>query len=246
MIKQLPTVQSPTSLEDNVFQALLSAIVAGHFEPGKPLNALEIAHQLNVSRTPVTNSLGRLRELGVLVASRRGYTVVPPLSLSDLDNLYAVRSVLEGLAASTAATKISADQLSQLGDDLRETLELIAKVGSLANLQGPERFHRTILEVAGNPRLSHFHDQNDLHIRRYLHVALAKESAEQLKEGLEEHKAVLDALCAHDPQEAERLARYHVIRSRDRLAATLQTLNAPAPLSPSNVPSTREARVRKS
>lgn len=226
MDKALPVLESPKRLNERVFDALSDAIVRGYLEPGKPLIVVEIAEHLGVSRTPVRTAMRQLEQLGLLTSTEDNRVVVPPLSLDDLENLYAVREVLEGLAARLAAPVISHEQLSTLEEYVAETFDLIESTGTLVALKQPERFHQVILEVANNAQLSRIHYQINLQIHRYILAALAKVRPTLLRGGLEEHKAILNALAANDAQLAEKCAREHVIHAKERLAASLRLLGA--------------------
>jgi DNA-binding GntR family transcriptional regulator len=226
MDKALPTLESPKTLNERVLDALSDAIVKGDLEPGQPLITAEIAEHLGVSRTPVRTAVLQLEQLGLLSLTGNNRYLVPPLSLGELENLYAVREVIEGLAARLAAPLMSHKQVSMLEEYVAKTFDLIESTGTLVALKQPERFHQVILEVANNTELTRIHYQVFLKIQRYRLAALAKVKPTLLRGGLDEHRAILNALAAHDAQLAEKCAREHVIHAKERLAAGVRLLGA--------------------
>lgn len=213
----LPCLEPPKSLSERVFEVLSDAITEGDFEPGKPLIAVEVAEQLGVSRTPVRVAMGQLEQLGLLTPTEGQRYIIPPLSLDDLKSLYAVRELLEGLAARLAASRISNAQFSELERCLEETHSLIESTGTLNDYQHPEGFHRIILEAAADLQLTRSLQQISLHIRRYRSMALTKLDPSSLRTSVREHRAIFDAIAANDEQLAEQRMREHVVHAQERL-----------------------------
>jgi DNA-binding GntR family transcriptional regulator len=216
MSKVLPKLEAPKSLNERVFEALSDAIVLARFKPGEPLVVVEVAEQLGVSRTPVRVALGQLEQLGLLQTVEGQRYAVAPLSSEDLDNLYTLREVLEGLAARLAAQKASGDQLEELAQQMEKTRSLMAS-NSLNELQHPETFHQIILEAASNEQLAHALRRISLHVQRYRHMAIAELKSDLLRDGMSEHDLILEALSVRDEKLAEKRMRDHIAHARERL-----------------------------
>src|ERR1700738_2979996 len=78
-------------------------IVTRRLEPGEKLVELELCARFGVSRSPMREAL-RLLEASLLVTRRPRYGVrVAPMTLENLDHVYACRAPLEALAASSVA-----------------------------------------------------------------------------------------------------------------------------------------------
>jgi DNA-binding GntR family transcriptional regulator len=193
---------------------------AGLYRPGDRLREEEVAQRLKVSRTPVREALGRLMAKGFIEpASGRGL-IVRSLDTTEVLELYAMREILEGAAARLAAQHASPPEIDSL-IDLEEAFE--AKADNPAEMARFNRaFHETIFRAARN---------------RYLDSALQK-----LQDGIillgvttfsvqdrpstaaEEHRALIDAIAAQDPDQAEKLARSHI---QEALRARLKLLRNP-------------------
>jgi DNA-binding GntR family transcriptional regulator len=203
-------------LSEAVFRSLCQALRAGFYRPGDRLREEEVAQRLKVSRTPVREALGRLLAKGFVEPAGGRGLIVRSLGAAEVLELYAMREILEGAAARLAAQHASPPEIDAL-IDLEESFE--AHVHDPAELARLNRaFHETIFRAARN---------------RYLDSAL-----QELQDGIallgattfsatgrpstaaEEHRALIDAIAARDPDRAERLARSHIqeaLRTRLRL-----------------------------
>src|SRR5579859_8257976 len=96
-----------------VYEELRQAIVEGRIRPNERLIELELARALNVSRTPVRESILQLVADGLVVSRRRGW-VVREHSPEEIREIYEVRAALEGFAANLAAVRATDEQLAEI------------------------------------------------------------------------------------------------------------------------------------
>jgi len=150
MPKRKPIVLDHTreSLAEAVFRTLRKAILEGDLEPGEWLRQETLAEELKVSQVTVRDALNQL--VGEGLADRIPYKGVRITSLSpdELKDLYEMRAVLEGLAAKSAAKKISKESLKEMKDLLADTIvnndpESVPKA-RVAN----RRFHQIFIEAS--------------------------------------------------------------------------------------------------
>lgn len=113
---------SKRRLVDEAARALREAILDGRLRPGQRLLQDRLAEMLGVSRTPIREALQRLEREGLVRSVGRQGMVVAQLAAQDIEEIYDVREVLEGLAARLAASRISQAQLNTL----RKSLERMA------------------------------------------------------------------------------------------------------------------------
>ena len=142
-----------TSLRDKVVQRVRSDIVSGRSAPGAMYSVPTLAEQLGISTTPVREALLELSRCGLISPRRNRGFRVEAISLDDLNNLFAVRTLLERFAVITLAER-------GVGD----TSELRARAGAVAAavkakdvlgyLESDRAFHLELVERAGNPLLS--------------------------------------------------------------------------------------------
>jgi DNA-binding GntR family transcriptional regulator len=94
VIAELQALERPEPLGDRVYATLRDYLRAGRIPRGRPLQEAALAAQLGVSRTPVREALARLASEGLVVAEGRSFTV-PSLTMGDIEDIYALRFLLE-------------------------------------------------------------------------------------------------------------------------------------------------------
>ena len=101
---QLEGIVVPTSLGEVVFERMRDAIIDKSLPPGSRIAEWAIAEQLGVSRTPVRETLWRLRQMGLIeTVGRKGYQVAHP-SRTAIEQAYEVHEALQVLATGVAAS----------------------------------------------------------------------------------------------------------------------------------------------
>lgn len=141
------------SLTEQAYVALRQRVISGELAPGAEVSEPELAEQLQMSKTPVREALARLCVEGLMEAfPRRGYRVTP-VTLKDMNDLFAVRGVLEGMAAGLAAQNLSAEELDGL-NLLADSSYIIGEDVSTATfVTSNEMFHAAIARGSRNARL---------------------------------------------------------------------------------------------
>ena len=206
-----------------VYAELRRRILDLELAPGQRLYEPELAATLQVSRTPLREALRLLLAEDLIDQLPTGGMVVRPLSASDIDELYGVRAVLEGLMAAEAARRLADDDAASLADLVERNARLVGRADDA--MQAGHDFHLKIAEVAGHEWARRLHEQVDGHMSRYR--PFTNESQQRRSAALEEHRSILEALVAHDPDEARRRAEAHVLAARDvaldAIASRLET-----------------------
>jgi DNA-binding GntR family transcriptional regulator len=217
-----------TSLANAAFNKLVEAITSGEFEPGERLSEAELARKLGISRGPLREALGRLEGRLVMRTPRIGVHVIA-FSRDDLEQLFIVREALEGMAARLAAERMTSKELDQLGELLSQHAAQPALAAGEVYLQKSrdEDFHFSILRGARSDRLGQLLlDQVYYQLR--IHRVRSSTRPGRARAAFDEHKAILAALQAHNPDDAESIMRRHVRNARfNALAAVTDASAAP-------------------
>lgn len=223
-------------LVDRLASALHARILSGTIPIGSRLRQEALAEEFGVSRTPVREALRKLQATGVVQLQPNRGAVVRGPSARDIREAYIVRAELEGLAAEIAATSIKDRELRHLRD--AEKLFRRSVRTLMAGSQGLEQrwddesdwirandlFHQSILDAAGNARLSSM--ITDLHQsfpRRLTWAALAG-SSRLLEENVAQHAAILAAIEEHEPTEAHLRMVEHVRSAGDLVSRHFEEL----------------------
>src|SRR5262249_39802801 len=107
-------LQRPVPLRQSVYDALIDLIVGGELPPGQHMVETDLARQLGVSRQPIREALHRMEAEGWvdLRPSQGAFVHLPPDS--EVDELLAVRALLEAETARLAAGAVGPAGLARL------------------------------------------------------------------------------------------------------------------------------------
>ncbi len=212
-------------MKQDIFEFVHERIIAGQYAPGEWLRQDVIASQLGVSMTPVREALDLLVSAGL--AERVPYRGVRVLQPSDdeIVDSYGMRLLLESAAAYTAAINISPGQLTKLGDLLEESKSLV-ELRDMSRARALNReLHTTIVAASGNTLLCKIYVTvlntfPDWMLYEYMfrHPELLDES---IQNEYKEHRAIVDALAAHDPALSMQKTIEHITNRSNELETYL-------------------------
>jgi GntR family transcriptional repressor for pyruvate dehydrogenase complex len=230
------------SLVDTVVERIRALITEGQLGPGDRLpTESELIKQLEVSRTVLREAIGRLETMGlVAVRGSRGMYVGEPggllsciklmrsamaISPRELVQFTEFRRAIECDAVRVAARRASASDLDEL-DLLCEEIhrrDLPYAQAFAIDL----RFHRKLLALAGNELM-----QNVMDVVQEFVLASIQEGAPPRRDPdltYDDHKAIVAAVRAGDPDAAEAAMRHHL----DSVLISLQRIEEHAQSVPS-------------
>ena len=216
------TARTPrvSSQFDEVLVVIREQILNGDLKSGERLAEVPLSERLGVSRTPVRHALTLLQAEGLLeTAGARGYEV-KRFSVNDITDAIEVRGALEGLAARTVAengvTRRLRNTLDECvaGGDTILGVDTITSDVDIAFAKLNARFHRAIVDEAGNAALSNAISLNDkLPFAAAASVAWEFTTESQRRRMLLraqiEHALIRDALVAGQGARAESLMKEH-------------------------------------
>lgn len=183
-----------------------------------------LTHRFGLGKTPVREALGRLAHEGLVKAvPRQGY-LVTPINVKDVQNIFALRLLLEPEAASLAAEKISEGQLIRLHEICNASYDPNDLVTAEAFLRLNTEFHATIAQVSGNERLAEIIAQLLCEMERIFHVGLRLRNRSE--EMTHEHETLVTALRAGDSEAAKRESATQIEASREMVIHGLQSNEA--------------------
>ena len=213
------TLPTQRTLVDQVYEAILSEIAAGKFGLDTRLIQEELAESLGVSRQPVQQALLLLRSHGLLRDAPGRGLMVAQLDTDHVRNLYEVRAMLDGLASSNSAQRGS-DTARKEGPAFIDRGREAVKSRSIARMIETDMdFHFFLYGLSGNPLVAEMSAAHWSYLRRVMgEVLLHGETPADI---WDQHEAILDAVIAADPREAERVARHHISHASETLIAGL-------------------------
>lgn len=211
-----PLTSQPT-LADQVYQAILTEISEGKFGMERRLVQEEIAESLGVSRQPVQQALLLLRSQGLLRDAPGRGLMVAPLDPQYVRNLYEVRGMLDGLASAKAAERAASIAAKEGRAFIDRGRQAVASRSIPQMIATDMEFHHFLYALSGNPLIAEQGATHWSYLRRLMgEVLLHGETPQAI---WDQHQAILDAIVAGNPAEAERLARHHTSAASTALLA---------------------------
>jgi DNA-binding GntR family transcriptional regulator len=195
------------SLRNRIFKYIKNQIITGVYGPGETLLESKLAEELGVSRTPIREAMHLLELEGLIETTAKKGSAVLGITPKDVQDIYVIRQLVEGLAASWAADRLTAAEIRELQKiyDLMEFYAQKQDYEEVADLDN--KFHQIIYEASGSKILKI--TLGNLH--QYVQLARQEslKTRERLPETIKEHHALLDAFLAKDADAAGKAMSLH-------------------------------------
>ncbi len=206
-----------TSITSQVTNAIRESIVTGEFEPGRKLSEVALSEHYEVSRTPIREALKQLEREGLVEIIPRVGTCVTKPTEKELEELFTVKEVMEGLAAGLLAEKGSPKEIKEIEKAVSAMEKAIQTSDHKLFVEANNMFHTAILEGADNSKLRFMLNMllNQIPYTRYVYLSI--EVPNRLEKSLAEHQAILAAIKQGDRDGAEKAMRQHVKSSGTQL-----------------------------
>ena len=179
------------------YERLYQAILRGEFQPNERLIETELAQRYDVGRAAIRTTLARLEQDGLVEREPNRGARVRAISEEEAVETLEARAVLEGLAARYAARNVTDGDIADLRAIVGEMEARLAEGDLLGISDGNAHLHARLLQIANNRTVAR----------------------------LAEHRAIVEAVAARDPEAAE-------ATMRDHLAHTVQALRSVAKTRP--------------
>jgi DNA-binding GntR family transcriptional regulator len=191
-----------------VYLALRDAIVSADLAPGRRLSENELAALLGVSRTPVREALQRLREERLVEIVPQLGTFVTRISETAVSDAQFVREALECAAVRGAALRARDQDLAAL-DAIIARQDAAEETADFARFYVlDDEFHHALCDLSGREIAWSLSNRAKGHLNRIRRLSLPEPG--YLAEMIAEHRSVVAAVAAHDPDAAEEALRHHL------------------------------------
>jgi len=213
------------TFQEQAYLFIKNKIVNLGFKPGEYLTDQQIAEDLDISRTPVREAFRMLEREGLLVyEARRGWKVYS-LSLKDINEIFEIKLVLEGLIARKASE--CTDEI--IRSKLEETLNMMRQAADSGNVEAWVELdldlHHLIFMMADNQRaMNYIENINDQWNR--LRVGFSARTG-RINRSIKEHEAMVNAILSGDGNKAEEETVKHLKLVRDELVTLLINMVLP-------------------
>ncbi|WP_248930992.1 GntR family transcriptional regulator [Paenibacillus hamazuiensis] len=206
--------------KDIAYLELKERIINGKMKPGQNFNEESIAAELEISRTPLREAIQRLEMEELVLRQSNGRLKVASISRKEVEEIFIVRSMLEGFVARNAASCAEEKHIQALTSIL-ENIKFATEQGNEDDitLYGSE-FHSYLYELSGRSTTIKILSMLNDHINRYR--SLIKHSRGRQGKAVEEHQRILDFIAAKDADGAERAMKEHILSSLDTAIKSIE------------------------
>jgi len=196
------------STSHKVYRDLRERILSLTLEPRVPLGEQSLAAEMNVSRTPVREALGRLSADGLVEIIPNKGAMVAPIRTAAVLTAQFVREVLEVAVAREAASRIDPRGLFELRQAIEEQNQAEREGAAELFYRADERMHRIITGIAGRPMVWTLIEEAKIHMDRARKFSLVETSS--FADLITQHEAIVDALEERDADAVDAGMRQHL------------------------------------
>ena len=211
---------------ERIREAIEQAILTGEFTDGFRLDEVTLCNRFGVSRTPVREALNQLAASGLVeMKPRRGAFVRVP-GFVEVVEMFEVMGELEAMCGRLAAKRISAEQLARfrVACDKCEVAE--AENDANGYYRENETFHQILYEASGNGFLRSQALQLQKRLQPFRRMQLQVRG--RVRQSLDEHRRIREAIEAGDGETAGQELRDHVTVQGERFFDLMSGLNVTA------------------
>ncbi|RIH82467.1 HTH-type transcriptional repressor RspR [Meiothermus luteus] len=184
------------------------AILAGELLPGQRLVEKELSERFGVGRAAIRTALARLEQEGLVESEPFRGARVRTIGEAEAVEILEARAALEALAAHHAAQKATPEQVEALWAIHRQMEERHRGGDLLGMSELNSLLHRTLVEISGHQTAARLIEGLRAQgVRHQFHTILVPGRPQQ---SLEEHRRIIAAVAAHQPEEAEAAMKAHL------------------------------------
>jgi GntR family transcriptional regulator, rspAB operon transcriptional repressor len=208
------------SVPHQVYEVLRERILTVQLKPGESINERWLADWLGVSRTPIREAINRLSAHGLIAIVPNVGTSVSLINVGRVKEFCLIRRSLESLIVRHAAERFDDSAALALGALVDQQLATLEEPDLIENIVVDSQFHRAIAEISGLTAtwLILQHAMDEILRVRHLSVRLLR----PLREPIDEHLAILDALRTGDADRCERAMKAHLDSSYKHIGRALE------------------------
>ncbi|MGL4490689.1 MAG: GntR family transcriptional regulator [Rhizobiaceae bacterium] len=208
-----------STLNEDIYEEICRALRDGRLLPGQNVGIRQLADAVNTSPMPVREALRRLEAQGVLKTRPGRVLSIPGLDIDEVNEIYAIRITLEGLAAERAANEATPEEMANVQS-------ICQKMEEIASYNDPKTFyplnyelHMAIYSAAHMPHLLRIIQPLWLRVSPFL-WSLSNEP--HLRFAMEQHHQAVDALFRRDAPALRLAIETDIKRAQTMLEQILQ------------------------
>ena len=219
MAESIIKTERRTSVDD-VFDALHDQIATLKLKPGDRISEADIAAQFGVSRQPVRDAFSRLANLDLLLIRPQRATEVRRFSMRQIEKARFIRAAIETEVLRRAASECDDEGAALLSDEIARQDAAVATTDIELFGRLDYNFHKVLCSIA---RVEYAYDvilEEKAKVDRL--CMLGREKEQRMPELVADHRAIAEAVIAHDGDAAVAAGLMHL----SRLDVTIERISA--------------------
>jgi DNA-binding GntR family transcriptional regulator len=198
-------IEKHLTLREKILENIRDAIISGALTAGSKVSEPDLAERYGISRTPIREAFRQLESEGYLTVIPRRGAVVSKFSQKDVEEFYAIKSILEGYAARLACEKLTSKELDKLESINERLAELASHNDIKVFFKVHNDFHHLFIKAADNEKLRELITNLVTRFQRLRLMSLSLPG--RMNISIQEHKKIIEAFRRKDVEAAELLVR---------------------------------------
>lgn len=198
-------IEKHPTLREKILENIRDAIISGSLKPGCKVSEPELAERFGISRTPIREAFRQLESEGYLTVIPRRGAVVSEFNIKEVEDFYAIKSILEGYAARQACSRLTDKELERLQAINTRLSELANENDIRTFFKLHDEFHAIIITASDNEKLKEMIYSLITRFQRLRYMSLSLPG--RMKVSVQEHEKILDAFRRNDAESAANLAQ---------------------------------------
>jgi len=199
---------------ERAYERLVALLLDGAFPEDVPLSERTLSDTLGFGRTPVREAVRDLVREGVLESHPTRGTIVRPMSLTELQDIYEIRYAIEGMAGFLAAERGALDSLDAYEAEFERILAAPHEQDIVRVHDHGVDFHMEVMRLSGNEKLLDMYRPFRLRFRIPFGI-VRQRRPERVLAAVQEHLEILRAIKRRDAGRARELICGHLRTGMD-------------------------------
>lgn len=221
------------NLEEKVYKIVKDKIIYHEITPGERIIDKDIANELSVSRSMIRQVFAILVKEELLTIIPRNGFYVRKIDKKEIEEIYNVRSVLEGYAVKLAVPKISEKKIDQLEVIFNKAKKDLGKNKVNSFIKTDEQLHKMLIDNCGNNYLKKIINGYNNHYIFFRVVDLSR--IERAEESYFEHYEIFKAVKNRNIELSSRLMEEHIMNAKNIILANFNNYMYGKPINIENV-----------
>lgn len=200
--------------KDYAYYELKEKILKGDIQPNQDLVEGRLADKLNISKTPLREALQRLEAEELVIRQPNGRLKTASITVKEAEELFVVRSYLEGIIANQATVEATEEDIDILSGYCQRISQATKYYDEEAILHYGKMFHEQLYQMSRNQTVVKILNQLNDHMTRYRRLVPVN-SKELYDQKGDDHSRILQYIIDGDRLKAEETMRNHIISSMD-------------------------------